>query len=1001
MSAEQSTRYRAFISYSHVDKKWGDWLHKALETYRVPKALVGQPSRTGPVPKRLYPIFRDREELPTATSLSEQIEQALEHSDYLIVICSPRSAQSMWVNEEILRFKRLGRSDRILAIVVDGEPNASDKPGHEEHECFPPALRYELDDTRELSDIRTEPIAADARKEKDGTNSAKLKLIAGLIGVRYDSLAKRDQRRRSKNRAFLSALSAVILLTFCSIWFYGVQQREAEQRQRLIEESSRLSDLSDQAFAAGHYDRALLLALNALPGLYGGDRPWFDPARLRVERAAYYQQKVASFPHQDDVWDIDVSSDGKRLVAATGELSAASKRSFAKLWNLQSKELVARLEHDDAVVTAAFSPDADWVATGSYDGSVKIWRADSGHAVRVIEGTGVLDQASFSPLGNLLLTISLDAGGAVWNVSSGEQLLAFDVGGDKPSAAFGPEGKYIAIARGQTVDILDLSSGETSVSFAHEAFVNSLTFCQTDAMLATATADGFGYTWQLKGQTSITTVEHGDPVQHIRFSPDCALIATASDFGVSVWDSDTGAEVADLDEAQPQSLVFDDKGERILISAGSTASLWEVGTGENVAVVMAESDSTEIFHKAIFGLQEDSFLTASSDGEVAEWAWSGPIHVGTPLIAEAVNSVELRGDPATILSITESGRAVIQRLGPGRDAQSLEEPHEIIHGAIAPSGRFVVIGSASGEVATWDADSGTKIGADQLDAPVAFVDISSNRGRVAIGSEVGELRISDRSLEKIISTSQHGHPLEGGQLSQDGDKVLTISGSLIRVWKAESGELIREIDWSDRDDLSTFESGKLSPDGEMLLIIPVLGREISIVDIRRGNEIARLRHETDVLDADFSSDSMRVVTVSESEIAIWEAPEFVLAASWDHDTGYIDQITFTPDRKRLATRSRMMSRLWDVEVQEPIVALTLGERASDIAFSSDNELIAVASAQGVRIGSSPVIAPHILSRPHEFLPANRRCLTPEEREARGMKLLTQDQMAARGCKLQR
>jgi hypothetical protein len=33
-------KYKAFISYSHQDKKWGDWLHKALETYRVPKGLV-------------------------------------------------------------------------------------------------------------------------------------------------------------------------------------------------------------------------------------------------------------------------------------------------------------------------------------------------------------------------------------------------------------------------------------------------------------------------------------------------------------------------------------------------------------------------------------------------------------------------------------------------------------------------------------------------------------------------------------------------------------------------------------------------------------------------------------------------------------------------------------------------------------------------------------------------------------------------------------------------
>ena len=95
-------KYYAFISYSHQDKVWGDWLHKSLETYRVPGHLVGTASRDGAIPSRVTPVFRDREELPTATNLGEAINQALEDSRYLVVICSPRSARSQWVNEEAL-----------------------------------------------------------------------------------------------------------------------------------------------------------------------------------------------------------------------------------------------------------------------------------------------------------------------------------------------------------------------------------------------------------------------------------------------------------------------------------------------------------------------------------------------------------------------------------------------------------------------------------------------------------------------------------------------------------------------------------------------------------------------------------------------------------------------------------------------------------------------------------------------------------------------------------
>ena len=117
---DSSLRYWAFISYSHRDRKWGDWLHRAIETYRVPKALVGNG-----IPARVFPVFRDREELAGAVDLTARIETALAESRNLIVICSPRSAASRWVNEEIRRFAHSGPADRIFAFIIDGEPNAA------------------------------------------------------------------------------------------------------------------------------------------------------------------------------------------------------------------------------------------------------------------------------------------------------------------------------------------------------------------------------------------------------------------------------------------------------------------------------------------------------------------------------------------------------------------------------------------------------------------------------------------------------------------------------------------------------------------------------------------------------------------------------------------------------------------------------------------------------------------------------------------------------------
>lgn len=204
-------RYRAFISYSHRDKTWADWLHKALETYRMPRHLVGQVTAAGAIPKRLAPIFRDRDELASATDLGRKVNEALNDSANLIVICSPHSANSHWVNEEVLAYKRLGRSERIFCLIVDGEPNASGMAGREAEECFAPALRYTLGPDGEPSRIPTEPIAADARAGKDGKANAKLKLIAGLLDVGFDALKRREMQRRMRRLTAVAALSLVVM----------------------------------------------------------------------------------------------------------------------------------------------------------------------------------------------------------------------------------------------------------------------------------------------------------------------------------------------------------------------------------------------------------------------------------------------------------------------------------------------------------------------------------------------------------------------------------------------------------------------------------------------------------------------------------------------------------------------------------------------------------------------------------------------------------------------
>ncbi|HEY4146458.1 TIR domain-containing protein [Pinirhizobacter sp.] len=257
-------RYRAFISYSHLDKSWAGWLHRALETYAIPKRLVGMQTPAGIVPRRWAPIFRDSDELASAGDLGRQVNEALAQSDCLIVVCSPEAARSRWVNEEVLAFKRLGRSDRIFCLIVAGEPNASLLPGREAEECFASALRHRLAADGALSSDTVEPMAADVRPGRDTRANAKYKLIAGMLDIGFDALKRRELQRRTRRAAMLAAVALCVMavttvlaiVAFIARHEAVVASHAAERRQKQAEDlvSFMLGDLNDKLAQASRLD---------------------------------------------------------------------------------------------------------------------------------------------------------------------------------------------------------------------------------------------------------------------------------------------------------------------------------------------------------------------------------------------------------------------------------------------------------------------------------------------------------------------------------------------------------------------------------------------------------------------------------------------------------------------------------------------------------------------------------------------------------------------------
>jgi tetratricopeptide (TPR) repeat protein len=225
------------------------------------------------VPEKLWPIFRDKLELASAADLSETIKAALDDSEALIVVCSPEAARSRWVNEEIRHFRAGGRSDRIYCVIVGGDP-AECEP---EKSCFPPSL------LESSSGGSTEPLAADARHWADGKRLAKLKLVAGLIGVRLDELRHREQQRQRRH----AVLEAAAFVVMAALVVFALQSRLAEHDALLAREAQQasaekmLAEFLDQNQVLG--DVADLETRKAFEAILFGYLDQMDPRDLTQE----------------------------------------------------------------------------------------------------------------------------------------------------------------------------------------------------------------------------------------------------------------------------------------------------------------------------------------------------------------------------------------------------------------------------------------------------------------------------------------------------------------------------------------------------------------------------------------------------------------------------------------------------------------------------------------------------------------------------------------------
>ena len=466
--------YKAFISYRHrpLDMAVAKKLHKRIERYVIPKEL----RRDGA--KKLGLVFRDQDELPIANNLTENIRIALDHAEYLIVVCTPDTPHSEWVNREITYFLEHHSRDKVLAVLADGEPDRS----------FPKPLTEVRNEAGELTET-IEPLAANIVASSEARRNRlfkteSLRILASLIGCPYDALYRREQRYKMRRVGLIGAGAAVVAAAFIGLLI----NRNARIQQQLtttqINESKTLAALSKTALRDGDFRGALEDALNALPGR-DPSRPYVPEAEKALSRCLNpYQHGYESMSYLQSVTQdteiriISASNDGKYFATADfyGQVRLYDLKSCKELWkanyNAGYTNLPDSLYFIGASGVLAYSDVAKNVLYRLEDGST-LWETENGQP----------EMYAFNEKNELLFSVHSTGRGEpakalLIDGKTGETIRETEVPEDHisniPQGAISPDGRYAAAflqVSGESEAKLTVFDFETGKSYLADSFV--------------------------------------------------------------------------------------------------------------------------------------------------------------------------------------------------------------------------------------------------------------------------------------------------------------------------------------------------------------------------------------------------------------------------------------------------------------------------------------------------------------------------------------------------
>lgn len=869
----------------------------------------------------------------TGIEYYQSIESHLYASSKLLVVCSPNSRASKYVEDEINRWIKNKSSADIIAVLIGGTPN--NEAVEEQEKAFPEALVQVL----------PMPLATDFRGFKGlhprlirkQFTSAWYKTLADLLGLSREQIEQRERRRFMRTVWAVTSVVLVVSLALSALAGIAIWQARESRRQAERVQARALATLAQQVEREkpNQLDFAALLTIESL-----SREPTLDADQLLRSALMLLPATTLRLPHDDEVNAVVAAADGSWI-------ATASKDKFARVWNVNTGKMIARLPHQAEVNDITLSPDGRLLVTASGDKQARIWDTGNWTQLASLKKGRNNQRALFSGDGRWLAIGSSGLGTKcfVWEVPNWQdpKLILDDI----RHVAFAPDGKALAsITITDEILIHSLVTAEALSAPALNTPVTAIAFVPEKGLVV-ATSDGAVTLFAAENMEQTWRTDAVGRIRYITVAPDNGELAAMMEDRVAVISPADGKVVMNIENGRGVTSVSFDREWRALLTTATdgTVRVWDRATGKE----LLRGGFDDVATRAVFipgrtrsvaaVSQDHTALIIHSDTRPAALVHTDVVRVGA-----------ISPDGQLIATGMETGAVKVWEMQAQRTLADFKHNASVTAMAFSPDGRWLA--TSGWDKTVWLRDLGQPTDSSIIPHDNVVYDLAWAASSTRLVSASGDeaivwdiktrqpiLRLPHSSREK---NERFNTVVYGVAVDEDRNRLATIAldsnRAFLHLYDLTTGELFFEVEERGRE----FE------------------REIKRRNIRglRGVWYTFL-HPADATQAvAFAPDGTHVISASLGQNAkIWAIPSGALTRNLPHD-GRVIAVVYSPDGKLVATGDSVgMARIWDSATGHEIYSWDHKGPVTTVRFSPDGRRLLTASEDRFGTAARPTSMP--------------------------------------------